>query len=93
MMNDCYKNNYKYYDWLIFYEIDEYIYLKDIKNIKDFLKQSKFYKCQRIQLNWIFHTDNDLLYYDNRSLAERFPEREKKARNTTKGDGMALNLY
>jgi hypothetical protein len=22
MMNDCYKNNYLNYDWLIFYEID-----------------------------------------------------------------------
>ena len=86
MMNDCYKNNFKYYDWLIFYEIDEYIYLKNFKNIKDFLKQSKFYKCQRIQLNWIFHTDNNLLYYDNRSLVERFPEREKKAKNAKKGD-------
>ena len=27
IMNDCYRNNYKKYDWLIFYEVDEYIHL------------------------------------------------------------------
>ncbi len=37
-------------------------------------------KCQRIQLNWIFHTDNNQLYYENKSLAERFPSREMEAR-------------
>ena len=26
IMNDCYRKNYKYYNWLIFYEIDEFIY-------------------------------------------------------------------
>ena len=33
MMNDCYKKNFKKYDWLIFFEIDEYIHLKNFKNI------------------------------------------------------------
>ena len=82
---DCYKKNYKYYNWLIFFDIDEFIYLKNFQNIKDFLNQKKFNKCQRIQLNWIFHTDNNLLYYENKSLAKRFPIREKKARGQKKG--------
>ena len=34
MMNDCYKNNYNKYDWLIFYSIDEYIHIKDNNDIK-----------------------------------------------------------
>ncbi len=68
----CYKENYKKYDWLIFFDMDEFIFLKNYKNIKKFLKKKIFNKCQRIQLNWIFHTDNNLLYYDNRPLAERF---------------------
>jgi hypothetical protein len=38
------------------------------------LKQKKFYNCESIYLNWIIHTDNNLLYYDNRSLFKRFPE-------------------
>ena len=86
MMNDCYIRNYRYYDWLIFFEIDEYIYLKNVKNIKNFFLKSRFNKCERIQLNWIFHTDNNLLYYDQRPLKERFPQREKKARGVKIGD-------
>lgn len=33
------------------------------------------------EVNWFFHTDNNLLYYDNRTLAERFPEKQKKWKN------------
>ena len=85
MMNDCYKNNFRDYDWLIFFEVDEFIYLKDFQNIKDYLGNKRFDKCETIQLNWLFHTDNNLLYYDSRPLKERFPEREKKARGAKNG--------
>ena len=84
-MNDCYLNNYIKYDWLIFYEFDEFIFLKDFKSIKTFLNDLRFYNCKKIELNWIFHTDNNLLFYDNRSLALRFPEREIKARGKKTG--------
>ena len=77
-MEDCRKNNYMKYDWLIFYDMDEFIYLRNFSNIKKYLIQDSFNKCQRIQLNWYFHTDNNLIYYENRPLAERFPEKEKK---------------
>ena len=68
MMNDCYRKNFRNYDWLIFFEMDEYIYLKNFTSIKVYLNDTKFIKCQRIQLNWVFHTDNNLLYYENRPL-------------------------
>ena len=73
IMNDCYQTNYKIYDWLIFYEIDEYIHLSNYTNIKPFLNLPKFKHCEVIYLNLICHTDNNLIYYDNRPLAERFP--------------------
>ena len=85
IMNHCYRRNYRNYDWLIFFEVDEFIYLKDFENIKDYLGNKRFDKCERIQLNWILHTDNNLLYYDSRPLKERFPEREMKARGVKKG--------
>ena len=46
--------------------------------IKDFLKRKVFEKCQRVQLNWFFHTDNNLISYDNRSLSTRFTEKDKR---------------
>jgi len=72
---NCYKRNYNNYDWLIYYDIDEFINLKGFSNIKLFLNQNKFHECESIYLNWILHTDNNLLYYDNRSLFKRFPEK------------------
>ena len=78
IMNDCYQRNYETYDWLIFYEIDEYIHLYNYTNVKPFLNQATFNECQVIYLNLVCHTDNNLLYYDNRSLAERFPNKVPK---------------
>lgn len=82
---DCYFKNLKAYDWLIFYDVDEYIYLKDFSDIKSFLSDKRFKKCQRVRLNWVMYTDNNLLYYDNRTLEERFTEKEPNARNNTTG--------
>jgi hypothetical protein len=76
MMNDCYKKNNDKYDWLIFYELDEYIHLKDFTSIKQFLGQEKFNTCKKIYLNWVHHTDNNLMHYENRTLKDRFPEKE-----------------
>ena len=33
---DCYLRNFKKFDWLLFYDLDEYIYLKDYESIKLF---------------------------------------------------------
>ena len=77
-IEDCRKKNFKNFDWLMFYDFDEFLFLRNYSNVKDFLKQKKFDKCQTIHLNWLFHTDNNLIYYDNRSLAERFPEIDRR---------------
>ena len=41
--------------------------------LKDFLTNETFDKCEAILFNWLIYTDNDLIYYDNRTLLERFP--------------------
>ena len=33
-----------------------------------------------MQLNWIFYTDNNQLYYQNKPVKERFTEKEERAR-------------
>ena len=81
MMNDCYKNNYNKYDWLIFYSLDEYIHIKDNNDIKSFLSEQKFDNCECIYLNWLFHTDNNILNYDNNTLQSRFPLSETQSPN------------
>ena len=69
----CYNSNKNKFDWFIFFDIDEFIHLNNYNGIKDFLNEKKFKDCKLIYFNCVRHTDNDLLYYDNRSLSERFP--------------------
>ena len=80
---DCYKKNYEKYDWLMFNDIDEYLYLKNYNNIKEFLIKSKFKKCENIQLNWLLYTDNNLMYYQNKSLKLRFTEKDPYIKTRT----------
>ena len=62
----------------VFFDFDEYleIFFEKGKNLvlKEFLTNSTFDKCEAILFNWVIYSDNDLIYYDNRTLNERFPE-------------------
>ena len=68
ILNDCYKKNHNEYDWFLFYDMDEFIFLKNYTNIKYFLNEEKFQKCNIIFLNWVNHLDNNKIYYSNESL-------------------------
>ena len=41
-------------------------------SIKQYLSNPLFKKCESISINWLIYSDNNLLYYDNRSIYERF---------------------
>jgi hypothetical protein len=79
---DCYQKNYDKYDWILFYEIDEYINLHNYTNVKLFVNEAKFNNCQIICLNSLHHTDNNQLHYENKPLSERFPETVPISRNS-----------
>ena len=74
--NECYRNNKDIFDWFIFYDLDEFIHLENNINIKSYLGQKHFEKCNVIYLNHVIHTDNNEIYYRNKSLFERFPQLE-----------------
>lgn len=82
-MNDCYKKYNQKYDWLIFYDMDEFLYLKNYTNIKTFLKEPKFDKCKLIRLNLVYQTDNNQLYYKNKTLLKRFPKINFNIKNSS----------
>ena len=69
---DCYEKNSKEYDWLAFYDFDEFLYLKHHKTIQDFVVEDRFDNCSNIKINWIIYSDNDLIYYENKPVQERF---------------------
>lgn len=70
---DCYKSNGQYYDWLSFFDFDEFLELyPNNLSIQEFLNNKRYDKCQNIKINFLFYSDNELLYYDNRTVQKRF---------------------
>jgi hypothetical protein len=61
------------YDWVAFFDVDEYLVLKKHENIKAFLSE---YNYPSIGINWALFGDNGLKEYDNRLVLERFTMRQ-----------------
>lgn len=72
--NKCYEMYGSDYDWLMFFDIDEYLILERSSNIKEFLSQPHFIPYEMIHINWKVYDDNDLLTVVNNdySLVKRF---------------------
>jgi hypothetical protein len=62
---------YKNFNWFIMVDMDEYLYLVD-NSLKNYLKDKKLSKCDFIKVHWANFQDNNLLYYEPKSLFERF---------------------
>ena len=71
LFNDYYKKNNNKFDWFLFVDFDEYLYIKN-ETLKNYLNKPIFDKCDFIHFNWVLPTDNNLIHYDKRPLFERF---------------------
>lgn len=68
-----YRNKY---DWVAFFDVDEFLVLKKHEDIKVFLKD--YYDYNGVAINWYFFGDNNLSEIDeNYSLLQRFTKRQK----------------
>ena len=70
--NYCYKKYKNLYDWIGFFDIDEFLYIKNNLNIDNYLYNKRFIKCESIIFNWHIYDDNNLEKYEKKSLIERF---------------------
>ena len=59
-------------NWLMYIDMDEYLEFND-KNmtIKSYLHMPVFDKCDTVKIHWLPYDDNNLVFYDNRTLMER----------------------
>ena len=70
---DCYAKHSHEYDWIAFFDCDEYLsFVNASTEIHSFLSQDCFLPFQAIHVNWMVYGDNELLDDDGRSLIERF---------------------
>ena len=78
--NDCYKQYNDKYDWIGYWDIDEFIQFEKAKTIQEFLNQSIFKDAQCIRIGWKQYTDNGLLTVTNDNYSvKRFKEVFDKA--------------
>ena len=68
---DCYHRNLYKFDWILMVDMDEFLYVID-DTLRHYLQSSVFDKCDFIKFHWGISTDNGLVYYDNRTMMERF---------------------
>ena len=69
--NEMYKRFARLYDWLMFFDIDEYLVMNNQKDLKSWLS-SVDKEIDEIFVNWKIFDDNDLVKYDKRPVMERF---------------------
>ena len=70
--NYCYQKYMYLYDWIAFFDFDEYLFIKENSTIKKYLFNDMFKKCQLVLFNWYMYDDNNLLRRDNRNMIQRF---------------------
>jgi hypothetical protein len=70
------------YDWVAFFDIDEFLVLKKHTNIKKFILDYK--DACAIGINWVFFGDNELSFDGQYSLLKRFTKRSLVADDRVK---------
>ena len=69
---DCYNTYKDEYDWIAFFDFDEYLTFTIDENIKGFLSDKIFDDYQCIHINWMVYGDNGHVLYEDKPLLERF---------------------
>lgn len=78
---ECYNERKDDYDWIGFFDIDEFVDLYEDNNLQEFLSREKFSKANSVFLYWVQFGDSGLLHYDKRPVFERFTEHMDQTKN------------
>jgi hypothetical protein len=72
--NDCYKEYCNEYDWIMFFDFDEFLSFTNdkYKTIDEYLSEEMFNEFKMIHVNWLVYGDNGRLRYENEPLQKRF---------------------
>ena len=79
--NDCYKRNSPRYDWIAFFDIDEFLRIDNPryrKNIKNFLDSWLFDDFDVVMVCWMCMTDNGLLKPDGDYSVKKFTQASQR---------------
>lgn len=80
----CYEEYRDKYDWICFFDVDEFIEIRDGKSINEFLSDERFNGSDAILIYWLLFGDSGNLHYENKPVWERFVQyKEPDARANT----------
>ena len=95
-------NTFKEFDWIAYYDIDEFLVLKQHNTIHEYFKwaYNKFYELNifdknivAICANWECYSDSNILYYDETPIFEKFKEPIKDNKGKIKIDVIDDDIY
>ena len=70
---DCYDRHGDEYDWIGFFDIDEFFtFINRKPNIKEYLSDERLNGYDMIHVNWLCYGDNDLVRYEDKPVTKRF---------------------
>jgi len=70
--SECYNDYRQDYDWVAFFDCDEFLTLVKHKQVGDFLQDELFNDFNAIVVNWMCFGDNDLVNNDGGGCLKRF---------------------
>ena len=70
----CYRQHGHEYGWMGFLDVDEHVQVRQGETLTGYLTAMAAMKADVVLLNWRVMTDNGLVHYDPRPLAERFTQ-------------------
>lgn len=71
---ECWRNERQNYDWIAFFDCDEFLTFTEPMKIDEFLSSEKFAEKNAVVVNWKCYTDSGLVHNDGRACLERFTE-------------------
>ena len=69
--DECYKKYGKEYDWIAFFDIDEFMFINSNKTLSEYLARSEFNEYDMIHINWLLFGDGGQTKSDGRGLLQR----------------------
>lgn len=70
--NDIYNNYCDDYDWVLFLDIDEFLFLEKDNDIHDYLSRDIFNDFNSIKIHWMMMDDNNMLTNNGDPVIKRF---------------------
>ena len=72
--NECYNTYGGEYDWIAFFDIDEFMFINCEKTIGEYLSRPEFNDFEMIHINWLMFGDNGQVRSDGRGILQRLTQ-------------------